>query len=51
VRTASEIADDLEKLLTKGRPVPLTDQVRIEKKQADALLAELRRSLEAGRIA
>jgi hypothetical protein len=51
VRTADEILAELEKFIAGAKPVPLTDQVRVEKDRVDALLAELRQSLDAGRIA
>jgi hypothetical protein len=51
VRTAVEIAKELDGIIAKARPVPLTDQVRVEKDKVTALLSELRQSLEAGRIA
>lgn len=51
VRTATEIVDELETLMGAARPVPLTDQVRVDKDRLSALLDELRQSLDAGRIA
>jgi hypothetical protein len=51
MRTASEIVKELQSVIAKGRPVPLTDQVRIERDRVNALLAELQQSLDAGRIA
>lgn len=50
VRPAMEIAKELDLLIAKARPVPLTDQVRVEKDKVRALVSELRQSLEAGRI-
>jgi hypothetical protein len=51
VRTALEILEELEKVMAKARPVPLTDQVRVERDRVTELLTELRQSLDAGRIA
>ena len=51
MRTAAEILEELESVMVNAKPVPLTDQVRVERDRVDALLAELRQSLDAGRIA
>ena len=39
----------LEEMLRNARPVPLTDQVRIDLRRAQLLLSELRGHLEAER--
>ena len=51
MRPASEILEELEAVLSDAKPVPLTDQVRVERDRVNELLAELRESLDAGRIA
>jgi hypothetical protein len=51
MRPASEILKELESVMAKARPVPLTDQVRVESDRVNTLLSELRQSLDAGRIA
>jgi hypothetical protein len=50
VRTVYEIVEELDRVIAKARPVPLTDQVRVERERVTALLSELRQSLDAGRI-
>ena len=39
----------LEDLLAHARPIPLTDQVRIDLREAHLLVAELRENLSAER--
>ena len=51
MRTASEILEELERVMATARPVPLTDQVRVDRDRVTSLLTELRQSLDAGRIA
>ena len=41
--------DRIEALLRNARPVPLTDQVRLDLKEAKGLIAELREALSAER--
>jgi hypothetical protein len=41
--------EKLEAMLADARPVPLTDQVRIDKRKAQLLLQELREQLAAER--
>ena len=50
MRRAEEIVAELEKQLDKAKPVPLTDQVRLERKRFQELLTELREALSAGRL-
>ena len=49
MRSSQDIVADIEKLLSKARPVPLTNQVRLERDELEKLLAELRESLAVGR--
>ena len=49
VRSSQDIVADIEKLLSKARPVPLTNQVRLERDKLEKLLQELRESLAVGR--
>ena len=51
MRTAFEIIMELEKVIANAKPVPLTDQVRVDRDRVQTLLTELRQSLDAGRIA
>ncbi len=39
----------LEELLANARPIPLTDQVRIDPRKAQFLVSELRDNLDAER--
>jgi hypothetical protein len=48
--TAAQIVVELERLVAHAKPVPLTDQVRLDRERLQALLAELRQALESGRI-
>jgi hypothetical protein len=41
--------DRIESLVRNARPVPLTDQVRLDLKEAKGLIAELREALSAER--
>jgi hypothetical protein len=41
--------DRIESLVGNARPVPLTDQVRLNPKEAKGLIAELREALSAER--
>ena len=50
METANQIVAKLEELLANARPVPLTEQVRINRKRAQTLLVKLREALESGRI-
>jgi hypothetical protein len=43
--------DGIEELLRNARPIPLTDQVRLDPDEAKRLLAELREALVAERRA
>jgi hypothetical protein len=42
------LAAKLVTLLERSRPVPLSDQVRVRKRKADALIEDLRNALGAG---
>jgi hypothetical protein len=46
---SQEILDELEQLLSRAKPVPLTDQVRVEGERARELLQQLREALAEGR--
>jgi hypothetical protein len=46
---ADDVILELEELLRRARPVPLTDQVRLRPDQVRELLARLREALEAER--
>jgi hypothetical protein len=49
-RTGTDAAiDRIESLVRNARPVPLTDQVRLDLKEAKGLIAELREALSAER--
>jgi hypothetical protein len=39
---AREAADELQQLIERAKPIPLTDQVRFDGKKAHRLLAQLR---------
>lgn len=43
------LLDELDTLLREARPIPLTDQVRIDKRRAQLLVYELREHLAAER--
>jgi hypothetical protein len=43
------VIEELEKSLANARPIPLTDQVRLNLKEAQRLIAELREALAAER--
>ena len=43
------VIDRIESLVGNARPVPLTDQVRLDLKEAKGLIAELREALSAER--
>lgn len=49
MRSSQDIVADIENLLSKARPVPLTNQVRLERDKMEKLLQELRESLAVGR--
>ena len=51
MRPAAEILEELEAAFAEAKPVPLTDQVRVDRDRINELLVELRESLDAGRIA
>jgi hypothetical protein len=50
METATQIVAELEQIIAKARPVPLTDQVRIDRKRVEELLRQLREALEVGRV-
>jgi hypothetical protein len=46
---AEEIVDELERAIENARPIPLTNQVRIDPDAFRQLLEELRQALADGR--
>ena len=44
-----ELSEKLETMLREAKPVPLTDQVRIDKRRAQLLISDLRAHLAAER--
>jgi hypothetical protein len=46
---SDEVLDQLDRLLSEAKPVPLTDQVRVKKDEVRSLLQELREAVAAER--